>query len=724
MVTYRIKNKKRLKYKTYKKHKKHKLNPIMIGGNDGNNLDNNDKSTETFKKIVSIANPLKYSPFAKIVNLIKDMTTYSMWSFLTMPIYFSSVAMNTPFNSLKNITNKRLKGTQMLNQPIYKTFTPNGFTGMDKTKLDVLTDNIKTGKLVHPYGYTYEDGYITKGGIMKGGDGNINVQGKLNDKIIGVQNPLQSQIQDKLKIPLQGTSPSPVNEKVNNTQGILLKGQQQFQNFKSISPSQTLKSGINKVDSSGKIRASIGFVTGNRYDTGPSQFQQYYKNRYLPNEKDTVVNFLKSKIEYPLDKSVELLQRDYSVYGRQIMNSIYQMPVLDDDRIRTLELYMRKIDSTVLLKTLILFNTIFGTNEEGLPKKSEKCSVYLEQERKLMGIGDNVTVPTYYNPLPIIRVKNPYKYKNTINISQLTLKNFKQCLKSTITKSEFDDDDLQKCFDPSEAPCKDCTLHNNFFEIIKRMYSFFSDGISLHNMINSLFYLLIKVYGNVKYNNEPNKKEFEKKLLDLYFNEINTRSYDVNRLIQEVDYKFIPTPKKNGEKEDEIINFEKIISSNEVKMFKDLMCKYKLIEKIELLYKQKREEELKEFRKKALYNPDLPKTSYLVDKIMDYMSIFMSTSEIRNDPNKHLSITDINDMINQNRIYEKLKEQGLYDKQHSTKTQVNPIMNTGTRKAVSSKGMMQGMKQGMTQGIQSMGRGIEGVDSGLKDRVRQMINFN
>lgn len=640
MVTYRKKIKKKLKSRTYKKNNR-KTYKKQFGGNP---------TTQEMNKtpMPNLSDVANISPFMRVVNSVRDIINYSFWSFMTMPVYFTTVALNTPFNSIRNITNSRLKDVHLVNKPIYKLFSTNNFT---KEQLQILENNIKEGKIVYPAGYSYYDGYLTKGGIMKGG-----------------ANPLLQQMPN-------------LTRKANPTQskGTIINN---------INSMQQLATQPNlKLENNPQLKSSLSWITGKRLnDVEETQFQKYNKERFTKTTKNE--NFLNSLKNFLNVKSLDVYDRNYNVYGKSTLKSISEMPYLDQDREKQLELYMKKLNSKILLKAIIIFKTIFDSQDND--NNNVKCRRYLDSEKRKMGFNETEPIPTYFNPEPIRKIKNPFKYKNTLNYKQLTTKNFARCLKATLTQKEFTDEDIELCFDTNEVKCKDCTLQNNFMETLKKIPSMInsSNGIKLNLMIESLFSILIELnknepYETLKKSGDDKKKYYETELVESYFKNF----YDLNSLSTRKLVHYVPpSPTENGIP----IQFIDFIGKEEIKMFKDLMCKYKLYEKLKVLYKEKRIEELELIkRKKNEKNGKDEKDNNeyekaILDDLFEFMEVYMdketvnkirlSNKESQNDrETQHIDLKKIRELFQK---YEpNLGEVGEYE--NYEKNLINPnITNT------------------------------------------------
>ncbi len=669
MVSYKKKIRKKSKSRTYKKyHSKTFMN--QIGGNPDEAKENDPmkKSIEMAKQVSSITNPKQFSVVSRIYELFKDITIYSFWSFLTFPVYVTSVALNSPFNTIKNITNSRFKDAHMVNKPIYKLLSNKNFTG---NEIKVLDDNIKEGKMVFPNGYTYYDGYITKGGLIHGGAmptptmfsspsmaSITSIPKKVGqhmntEAIERAKEQTKQYTQSKptiLNQAYRGTigkaidTGTMVSDKISQgKQYVSNKYSHAQQDSKYLFRHQTKKRpGASLAN---QARLMHNFVTGKRsLDVKQSQFQKYFEGRVnLKSKKDTFSNTVKSMIETnPTYKPSEVNARDYFVYGKNTMNAIYGLPYVDqgeNGREKILEAEMRKLSSIDLLKTLIVFKTVFNISEKELPNNASSCNNYMQGEKQLMGISGEY-IPTFYNPWPIIRVKNVYKYPNTLDYTKLTTKNLSRCLRASLTQTEFTDEDIEKCFDPKEIKCKDCTLQNNFIQILKRIPSFFSSKLNLIGMINALFFILVNLYENKAYkdaedNNDTHNstkyttKTYEEELLKLYTQELLTSQYNIFEMIKMADYRQ-PLPEAKGENTEIIPSLEDFIGKEEIKMFKDLMCRYRLFDKLKVLYEEKRKEEVKKLRNFTITNFETKETKLYNGLVKDYMPLFMNTRDKNN----------------------------------------------------------------------------------------------
>ncbi len=621
MVSYKKKLRKKLKYKTLK---------YMNGGG----------------MIIP-------SPFMIVMKSIKNMMYYTLLSLSTLPVYVSTVLLNFPLNSLRNITNGRYKDTPFKDNPLYKI----AYNPIDNKKINLLKQEQEKGEIITPEGTTFINGALYKGHVKgmipqkQQNGGALPSVGSLKTMV-----PIKVPSVDSFKTmaskvnPLKTMTPT-VNPLKTMTPTVNpLKTMTPTVNpLKTMEPTNiptvnSLKTMVhNKVPSVGSQPPANVQISNNktkkRDNNQIKKIKDYYKERITyKNDRETFINNIKSIILPNSQKSNEVFAREYDTASKNTMDTIYRMEMSDSQRINDensiLKRAMNKLSSDVLLKAIILFNTVFDTSYNPNDENSNSiCTSYLNTEKKYMGINnDSETIPTYWNPIPVVTVKNVFKYKNGLNPLYFGSKTFAKCLQSNLTKTEFSKEDMELCVDLIDQDCPDCTLNSTLTNIIESYKRLLTGKIEIDNMINTLFIILLKMYKN-NYKNKNNyntEKNYEISLVGLYLTQIRNSNFDAKKFLEYVNYE-----NENG------MTFNKFIGDVEIKMFKDIMCKYKLREKLFNLYILKKQEETEKIRKLS----QTEREKKIKHDLIKFLGIFLDTSQLNS--NNHLTIQEIENLIKQ-----------------------------------------------------------------------------
>ena len=604
MVSNKRKLRKKLKYNTYKKYRTNKL---LYGGNVGGNITSKIES-----------------PAIKIMIIIKNMAVYTFWTFLTAPVYFTTALLNTPFNNVSNITNARFKNNIILNDPLYKTITGKSLTGQkfDENIRNSITKNIETGKMVTDQDVkVYGPGAVLSKLHLKGFDEKDYVLRKkpnIPNTGGGVSIPSYKSLASKFP---SSKSLAPFTSKITTINPAitpLLQSNDYF-NFKG-----------NALNSSKKL---------------PTNFQPYHKYRLTKkSDRNTFMNYIKSKFTPDNIKSLQVIGRDYDVASMDVLRRIYDIPLLDQERKNEIYSQFKKLDSLTLLKALIVFKTIFKQdyNQDYDQSNNNICNIYLKNECNKMGvdncenIGKSENIPTFYEPLDIIRpIRNVFKYKAGLNPLNIQIETFTQCLKSNLTQDKFTKEDLDLCVDEIDRNCEDCTLKSNFKEVLKKIGYLFSSGMQLETVIDTLFHVLIILYKN----QNTYDKNVETVLVNFYLGKDS--SINFKNIIDLLNY-----VKKPNEEYKPFKSISQFIGEDQIKVFKDLMCKYDIGSSIEQFYLEKRKQEIENLKKNKNKNTQ---ESNLFNELMNFLNIFFDKSVLekgsKNSNDHHMSIDEIKKII-------------------------------------------------------------------------------
>jgi hypothetical protein len=592
------------------------------------------------------------SPFMMFMKSIKNLGKYLIWALPAIPAYASLLVLNSPLTNMRNATNGRTTDSEIANSPIYELLTNSTLT---KEQIDELDKALEEGSIQMPLntdffkGHSYHNDHIKglkpeeekklkeSGGQLQIGGNLTNYVSKLPGvsggitkmvpKLSGVSGDITKMTSNPL---LSGVS----GDITKMTSNPLLPGVQE--DITKMVPKLSgvpgyLKKMVPKLPGVPGVttKMTTNPLLNKTVKKQPTQFQLYYDKRFKkPYKRETIINMIKSNLLTDNQKSIDTLGREYDTSGKSSLYKIYRMPMEDKKRIIELQKYIKKLESTVLLKSLILFNTIFDNSGDG----SEQCDKYLNDERKEMGINGTETenpTPTYFRQIPIVTIPNIFKYKEGLNPLDFGSETFAKCLKTHLTKTELSDDDMKLCVDMINQDCKNCTLNTKFREVLNSLNELFTGKVDFRSMINALFNILKKMYDNHQFTQSKNPIDYENSLIDLYLNEMTKSQMNLNELSTKATYKV-------GTKYN--LDLAKFIGQDEIKMFKDLMCKYKLREKIAELYNEKRKEEIDLLKKRGNRMKHDIKT-----KLISFLDIYIDKTKI--GLNGHLSMTDINTKI-------------------------------------------------------------------------------
>jgi hypothetical protein len=651
MVSYKKKLKKKLKYRTLK---------YIYGGGIIKTQGEIGKSLSGMIKPPGI---LKPSPFMIFMKAIKNMMYYSLLSLATIPVYLTTVGLNFPLNSMRNMTNGRYKDTPFKDNALYKI----AYKKIDNNKINLLKQEQEKGEIIIPEGTTFINGALYKGHVkgiepQKEQNGGSSIDSFKNiiptnskSVVSSFKNMIPTNI-SKIKSKPENvvstfkSNPENVVSTINSkppenvVSTINSKPLANIVSTINSKPPENVVSTINSKPLANIVSTTnsntIQLLNNKTIKRDPEQIKkikEYYKLRITHKNKnrETLINTLKSNLLPNSQKSIEVLGRDYDTAGKNTMDTIYRMEMLDSQRIEDensiLKKAMKNLSSDILLKAIILFNTIFDTSYDPNDETSNNiCASYLNEEKKNMGINDeSETIPTFWDPIPVVEVKNVFKYKNGLSPLDFGSETFAKCLQSNLTKTEFSKEDIELCVDLIDKDCPDCTLNSTLTKIIESYGRLFTGKIDISGMINALFNILLKMYKNqIDRNTYKTDKEYEAELVTVYLTQINASSFDVKVFLEYANYQYV-----SGN------TFNNFIGDIEIKMFKDIMCKYKLREKLFKLYNLKKQEEIEKLKKVSQNERE----KIIKYELINFLDIFLDTSKL--NLNNHLTIQEIETKI-------------------------------------------------------------------------------
>jgi hypothetical protein len=562
MKKYKYKFKKIFKSK---KHKKRKLIKTLKGGAYG------------------------FTPSGYFLDRIKLLFQYGALSIATAPLYIISLLANLPFNTLNNISGKRLDkvDSKVVDRQLYKYL----FTGYEKKPEPLIAEDFK-----FPEGSRYIekkqsvfvecDDCRKKEESEKKIDGNHSQNDVINDQKGGGSeiNTSKSDVGSGI-LSIESNISKNLSENINTSKSDVGSGTKTTSEKKETSKSSDIENSMLGLLVSNRSKKLIGI---NMFSDMLGLLDQREKIKYV----------LKNFFEY-----------------------LYNLQMKDKDRRNLLHsTVMSLTNKDSIIKCIIIFNTIFDDNEcETMMKEIDE-----EEARKATHSTSMI------NP-SLIRVVNPFSLPGEGPID------FKKSIKCLIAHLKYKEFGTETKTQDCSVSCPKCTLKNSvisignnyvssiksilkgdnkdldilnetFFSIFINNYSYIPDGLTNDSNIpdgltNPSNDMVVKQLKELK---EKFKKALNNLPIYTDFNKLKTSenfNIDLSGII--IDTKFVQRYKDDisinivkdnfPELSDEDIRkklqeygnnniYELVYGEDVMKFFKKLLCRYNLIYELKKRY--------------------------------------------------------------------------------------------------------------------------------------------